>query len=346
METITINILCPNPDDATAYYRAYGALRMVKNHTKYNIIITDYAQVNWRIASMCDVILMLSPHTETHIRIAQIARAMGCRVWIDYDDLIWNLPAWFKTAHYYLNCGEVVARLCMMAHLITVSTQRLHDALIVNNAEYNVLSNAYTKIIVRENFYCNYIPEIRSEQKTDDNRMHIVWRGSYSHNADVGHFINAIWDAIDTYSVSEDPKLEVILHVIGDPSHEFFNKPNNGNKINRVPPLELDAYMQYIHDLPFGIGIIPLTGDHFNLCKSDIAYQEFLHAGMLSVNPFYDDTEGYYTIGDTIEFRVALLTLMLNTSHRRIWDNEYTKMRLANEINKRKLIELINKIRK
>lgn len=259
-----INILSQAPDDGTSFYRAWGPFADVRKIR--GVEISEERQINWRTLRQFDLLYMQRPQSEAHIKIMETAKMSGVPVWVDYDDDLLNLPHYHFLYHSISQDVNTISRIIQMADILTVSTEGLKM-----NWEH-----LRKDIIIIENYIPLSLPLAKRRPFADS--FKIIWRGSRTHDTDWLYALPEFKQFL-----SEHPGIELIL--CGEPPAQLHQELEGLCTITTQPVREILDMFRYFGIAPAHIGFIPLSPHRFNEAKSNIAWQEFLTGGMLSVVP-------------------------------------------------------------
>lgn len=241
-------------NDTTAFYRAWGPL----SHLQTLKQLDWYTKQDWRDEDFwqADVVFMQRPCNENHLAIARLAKQLKKPLWVDWDDLLTEIPATNK-AHYRLPIYKrVVPEIAHMADLITVSVAELSDRLCGGKA--HVLANAWDERFFKAN-------------ATNASGPVLIWRGGETHEADLEAFS-------DAFSIG----IEHRLWMLGRPGWRIQQRLPHA-KVKEFGSIQ--AYMEFFQGLGGRVLFVPLVDDAFNRCKSNIAWQEATLAGCIVVAP-------------------------------------------------------------
>lgn len=268
---IRILEISPKPYDAMSFYRSRGPLtRLMKEYDDVEIIPLSgngvfETDIKWSDLANGDILMMQRPATRDAAEIIKIANKMNMPVWVDYDDLLTNVPRYNRAYGYYNrpDVRQVIEEILAMAQVVTVTTPFLKHEF----GRYN------DHVIVIPNAVDDYL--FPHPVEFSDNSI-AIWRGGDTHMKDLYVHRDDINKMMDTYH-------EMQFEFIGYDA-PFIDMP--GNKIF-TPPMELLDYLRYIMSLNPSYNIVALENNDFNLGKSHIGWLESHWAGALSVVPNY-----------------------------------------------------------
>lgn len=261
---MNILVLAPVDYDGTSFYRAYGPLNMLCKQDR-SIKLKKCDCINWYQHSWADILFAQRPFKKEHLEAIIYAKGCGVKIWVDYDDNLfdvgYNNPAYdlyrdAKTRGIIKKCTE-------LADLVTVSTEPL--TAVYKNKNTIIVPNAYPD-------YLTHYFETKPQETPS-----IIWRGSNSHNRDL--LLHK--DEIQTF-MKEQP--EIKWHFIGQCPWMILDGLETKN-IRYYKTVDCIQLYDLISDINPAIGVVPLENNHFNECKSNIAWLEFLAGGAITVAP-------------------------------------------------------------
>lgn len=175
---INLGIITPNPTDACSWYRTLGPWTAFRKQFK-NINIVQPARMDWAEAAKIDVAYMQRPYARDHAVSAMILAKSGIPLWVDFDDDLWNVPAWNPAHKHFENaeCKQVLRDVCAHAKVISVTTEALAKM---------VMERAGRESIVIPNALSDRYP-VRPH---DPGKLVFWWRGGKQHRSD--HYWNSI----------------------------------------------------------------------------------------------------------------------------------------------------------
>lgn len=300
---IRIIEISPNPHDATSFYRCRGPLTRLQKTGEIEVIsldVNDYNHLTWAELSIGDILFMQRPASESALKLIELAIRMNMPVWVDYDDLLLEVPKWNRSKTYY-DQPEVqnsMQKILAMATVITVSTGALREILLQYNENVIMIQNAIdTQMLPEPNNF------------TDNNI--VVWRGGDTH-------VN------DLYVHSEG--INKMMKQFADYQFIFigYDAPflkDYGNK-SVIPNSDIFSYFKLLKSLNPSYNITPLVNNMFNRCKSNIGWLETHYYGALSLWPEFnlllDSEEVAMTFGEGVplnDYFKELINLSLDDKH-------------------------------
>ena len=285
-----INIVTDAPNDSTSFYRAHGVFNQIRKKADFNIALFDDKQFGWNSVGKYDLIYLHRPNNAQHVEAAAIAKKNGVPLWIDFDDDIINIPPTNPAYRVFAPNKQYIKDVVNMADYVTVSTQALKDNFV---SACQADAKKFTVIP-------NFIPldNLRFHTPRKAGKFKILWRGSGTHEAD--------WIACLPYFIEFLSKYGKDCEFINIGDMPLMVKTEIA-KHTTVTTHQGRRLIDYLLLLTTGVLgdfiFVPLEDNLFNRSKSDIAVQEGLIGGMLSLAPEWNKfNKGEY---ESFEYNVA-----------------------------------------
>lgn len=117
----------PNLNDSTSFYRAMGPLSHLRRKLMPDLVTHHLAKYSWATLAECDALFMQRGYTSDEVGIMEMAKDIGIPIWVDYDDLLFDVPT--DNPAYFLYMApdkrKNVAEIIQGADLVTVTTAAL-----------------------------------------------------------------------------------------------------------------------------------------------------------------------------------------------------------------------------
>jgi hypothetical protein len=219
----------------------------------------------------------------------KMARTLNIPVWSDYDDWLFHLPPWNPHADSYHTAQIQSIMACMIAcsDVVTVSTSELQKKFSLINSNVVIVPNAYRSDLFQSN---------QKKRKVSSREDLYFWRGTNTHDGD-------LISVLDGFRSLSHP-----VRFMGSPSYSVISQmdPKLVQKQNHIGTL---IYWKMLEQINAKILLFPLQDCFFNLCKSNIAWIEAIHAGSVVVAPDFPEWNNpgviTYTPGDSQSFLAA-----------------------------------------
>lgn len=268
----------PKPSEATSYYRSRGPFaRLQKEHPDIEVIQLSYSsmfepEINWADLVAGDILFLSRPAQPEMAEVVKLANKMNLPVWVDYDDLLLNVPDWNRTKKYY-SMPEVrgsIEQILNMAQVVTVTTPMLKRRLSVYNDNIHIIPNAVDDY------------QFSEPVEYSDNQM-VIWRGGDTHLMDLYTHKDSI-----NKMMANHPEFEFIFLGYDAP---FLDK---APKKSVLDYFDIHSYFKFLRTANASYNIIPLETNDFNIAKSNISWLETHWAGGTSIAPKFDSNEDVY----------------------------------------------------
>jgi glycosyltransferase involved in cell wall biosynthesis len=315
----------PNASDSTSLWRGAGPMAMVEKmmpDIHFKELNTD---LNWRTFWGYDVVFMQRPSTAAHKEACLLLKRMGIKLWLDFDDDLFNVPV-SNPASLTYNQRDVqrdVTHIVTLADAITVSTPDLHRKYGQLNKNITVVPNAWNERLFH----------YRAEDKVARSKV-VLWRGTRTHAEDLDRFLPELG------RVAEDHKDWKFVFVGGAYWKVHHAIPEDQLVI--YEGMEQTLFYEMIYKLGAKIMIVPLADHTFNKAKSNIAWQEGSFCGSAVLCPDWEEwiRPGAINYRDAKDFEGTLRTMMmpngmdLSQPAKLSWDyiSKYLTLDQANEI--------------
>lgn len=298
MYSLLVNI--PHLTDATSWYRAarpLGVLRKQFRNIQYQIMDT----YNWATCSFPDAAFFQRPFTPKHWDTIQMVKSEGMKVWIDYDDLLTEVPTDNPTYSQYSAPAiqEVLPKIISSADVLTVSTKVLKEEYSKWNKNIVVIPNSF------DFKQCNNRPE-----KMTPRMPILTWRGSKTHDRDLMEYARVI---IEVQNSKNPEALKHVWQYIGT-NPWFITNFTPHERTVWAEPMDPKIYLEHLMITSSKAMHVPLHDSKFNRAKSNIAWIEASYAGMATICPDWEEWRNpgsilYKTPG---EYRDALYAVVNN----------------------------------
>ncbi len=261
--------VCPIPNDATSYYRGVGPLSSLQNAGLVELIYHD--KPDWTVMKHIDAVFVQRPHLPEYLRVLDLAKKFRKPLWLDYDDLLTDIPDCSPARHNYWRPDvQDTVRTCLKnADIVTVSTQALADAWKEFANKIIVIPNAWD-----DELYPRPSPPVKAD------KPNLIWRGSGGHDEDLW----SITGEIETLAKQRDFN----WYFIGMPFWYTLRQLKKHTESFKVAPWnDLPDYFDLMQRVSPSVMMVPMTDSPFNRCKSNIAWIEGTWAGAATVAPGY-----------------------------------------------------------
>jgi hypothetical protein len=254
-----IKIITSLAHGACSYYRSLGVFSKIKG------LEIDYSDgFDWHVLNGVDMVFFERPHIENHFLAIKYAKDYNLKVWVDYDDLLLNLPEWNNLYSYFNEklYQDIIKKCLEYADIVTVPTKKLQEELSVYNKNIIIIPNAHNDY----NYPLKYSPS---------GNENIMWRGSTTHRGDILYYLQEL---VEIAKNNKTWRWEFIGKDIWYITDVIENK-----KLH--PELNLIQYFTRIKNINPGIYIVPLYPCAFNESKSSCGWLEATYCGAVTLAP-------------------------------------------------------------
>lgn len=254
---MNILAMCPNPEDATSFYRGVGPLGALKKEIK-SLNGSFYDSVEWTHLATCDILFVQRPFLPDHLHAIELAKDMHVPIWLDFDDDLFSISLDNPAFDTFYNARETIQKCIELSDVITCTTAALRETL---GPKARIIPNAWN----------DYLFPFPKEFKPRERGF--FWRGGTSHMSDMQSVIDPLRKAHEKYPDRE-------WNFLGAKPWPIFSAIPDSSKVKLHLPMPLITYFKRLSDFNLELAIFPLMDSPFNWCKSNIAWLEATYAGM------------------------------------------------------------------
>lgn len=246
-----IGLICGNINDGIAYQRLHIPFRNLKD--KYEIKCFNIDEIKNSDLFYLDTIVFCHAWSPDIMTLIERARTWyGCKVVVDIDDLLHDIPS-DHPDYSYVAPYQRVAHILQAANEVVVSTEYLKSAYGHLNKNITVIENCIDERI--KNVY-------RPENKPYKNSFVAGWTGGKSHASDQFEMIAGL-----TEFLNETPDARAYFHL--QCPQVMLNRFGAQVHFEPTPCYFLD-YPGVAAAYPFDVCTVPLINHPFNHAKSDL----------------------------------------------------------------------------
>lgn len=267
---LKILFVAPSVIDSCSFYRTGGIAPDLRKklNADIHVMAWDKGRFNWQNILNYDLVMMQRPYTETAYGMGLYVKNLGLPLWVDYDDLLLEVPAGNRSHDTMLKARDSIKKITGIADAVSVTTELLRQELLQYNRNIKVIPNAFN----------DYIFSKRKKEILPERKKLILWRGSDTHEPDLFAHTVPILNSIRTFQKWDFMFLGYYPW--------FFGYHKNVKADGPVDPLFYFARIKY--EAPTLLHV-PLADIKFNRAKSNIAYIEASYAGSLCLAPDWDE---------------------------------------------------------
>ncbi len=310
----------PNTNDAMSFYRGRGPLAELQKKYSQEINIGSsgaHINHNWDFLCVFHMVFMLRPFGEEQLSFMKTCKQFGIPIWIDYDDLLTDVPldnpAW--PAYGNENSRRIINEMMSLCTVASFSTRFLMEKMGKDILDKSVvIPNALNQNILR--FPSEFYPHKK-----------VMWRGSHTHVRDLKEFEDPIRVTMRTIQQRKDrlPN-EWNLKFLGMNSIHISDYVD----VEYNPYMDKNTYFRHLSELRSSINIVPLSHRPeeiaFNKSKSNISWIESTYGGAVTLAPDWDEWRkpGIINYKDKNDFSQKLTAMIdgkydLKSHHQKSW---------------------------
>lgn len=265
-----MNILtyAPSVGDGTSFYRLWGVLPFLKReHSGINISdISNNRYIDWNDLIGFDIFIFQRPFTEQHFAAIKMAKNMGIKVVIDYDDDLFNIPQENPVYLDFKDKKKTMELMCSIADEIWVSTEAIKDTIRKWNKNVSVIPNAHN----------DYLFPVDKKKEFNLETKKVAYRGGTTHEVDV-------YSHIDDWSIIINGNKDFDFYFLG--ARFPYMESICGDNYNAMVGMHIIDYFKFFCNLNPNIFIYTLKNTQFNKAKSNISWIEATYAGAAVIAP-------------------------------------------------------------
>jgi hypothetical protein len=287
-----------SPDSPVSFYRSslpLSSLRRQVGDLQIETRPERGAPLGWSTLSAFDILFFSNPRSPRAREIIQMARTLGVKVWIDYDDLYLDLPK--ENPHYSTfranHAAHHAVACLLLGDVVTVSTGYLREAYGRYHSAIRVVPNAFPLELLAE-------PALGPIRRGVHN--FVSWRGAEQHRRNLREFA--------------EPLTAVARSVENRWAFKFFGcNPECFDGLFPYTHYEFDEMIRALYRMKsFGskVHIVTMYDGPYNRAKSNIAWIEATVSGSVVLAPDWEEWQrpGILNYGNKEDFRRKLQELL------------------------------------
>lgn len=248
-------------DNASSFYRTSGVLNYLNSP---DVSVTNIYRLDnnygWQSLIGFDTFIFQRPSHEVHLYLIELAKDMGIRVILDYDDDLLNVPFHNNAS---ITLGEQKANIKKAIHMadeVWVTTPSIKHIYKPYNRNIHIIPNCHNDSVF----------PIEKKKVFNKETKIMSYRGGASHEADMYQNIN---DIVDMINENQDWTFRF------QGSRFKHIEERTGKNHEYTDPTTLMQFYKEYHELNANIAFFPLLTNVFNCGKSNIALLEATYAG-------------------------------------------------------------------
>ncbi len=256
---LRIALLSPIIDDPTSWYRGLGPYNRLCKEQGFEIVYPQAA--SWASLVGVDILVLQRPAVPEHFAMLVLAKNMGIKVIVDFDDDNLSVPKDNPTYPQYcqMPVKEAILNLARHCDVLQVSTKFLKDKYGIYNKNTVIIPNAIDDQALR----VRSIPAGPRENK-------IVWRGSGSQVRNLATVFQPLLNVSKKH-----PDYRFIF--FGYEPYELTERIPNHEVIGQMPLQDYFRAMCAIHGK---LLYYPLHHQDHSQARSHISWLEATYANM------------------------------------------------------------------
>lgn len=258
--------ISPNSKSAVSWYRGLGVL----NHLRgVDITNGSSSDQSWTTISKHDIVFLERPCREVDVYVMNYAKMLNKTVWVDFDDLAWEVPDFHPNAKFYQdqNTKNNMIMCLQGADVVTTTNSFLADKIKKFNPNVIVIPNALNDYVFKD--FKKYNPKSKD----------ILYRGGEQHMADLDEFGDQIVNVMD------DNKGHT-FHFWGF-NPFMISRYTDGKNLKWQNSVDIMYYFTLIQGLNPRAVMVPLINCEFNKAVSNIAWIEATLSGAITLGMNY-----------------------------------------------------------
>jgi len=243
-----------------------------------------------------DIVVAFRPSNPDHPNILATAKSWGCKILLDYDDDLLNIPTGSPFFNQFFGGADCINNCIALADEVWTSTQALSDMYKIANRDFlsrlrrenpsaDLILNPPNFLVVPNAVLLSDLPD-----RANGNTKMAVWRGSHYHK-----------DDLDLYRGQYD---QILRNVNAFQWVGFM--PTWAERDNKGVSLKIWVatmqWLDYLRALRPSIVWKPLVNNKFNQGKSNIAWLEATCAGAICLTNFAGKTQWEHATGEIPKF--------------------------------------------
>jgi hypothetical protein len=197
-----------------------------------------------------------------------MARNMGLKIVIDYDDDLFNIPQDNPVHLGFEVLKETMKSICTIADLIWTSTEAIKTTVSQWNNKVTVIPNAHN----------DYLLPVNKKKEFNLDTKKVAYRGGVTHEVDV-------YSHVDEWSSIINNNKDYDFYFLG--ARFMYLESLCGDNYNVMVGMHIIDYFKFFSELNPNIFIYTLKDTKFNKAKSNISWIEATYAGASVIAPSF-----------------------------------------------------------
>lgn len=244
--------------EASEFYRSMP-LDYIK-HKDFTITRSTEREIRSHTINFYDVIIILRPSSDAHLNIMNVAKDLGKKLIIDWDDDPLHLPNTNPMYGYYEGNKQRAIKCLALADEIWVSTEGVKKSFRLYNKNIHIIPNAYNDFIFKHTPKFTY------------NKI-AMFRGGGSHVGDIYYPGTVEW-IVKMMNTNKTWK----WYWFGQ-DYEYIKYRHKHNNYYHNPGGSTVQFYKSMHEANASIFYYPLADNSFNRSKSNCSWIESVSSG-------------------------------------------------------------------
>lgn len=259
MKKLRISLLCPILDDPTSWYRGLGPYDKLCRENDWQLTFPQAA--SWASLVGVDVLVMQRPALPEHFGMLMLAKSMGVKVIVDFDDDNLSVPKDNPTYSQYcqMPIKEAILNLARHCDVLTVTTEFMKAKYGIYNKNTVIVPNAMDDDLVAR----RRLPGGERENK-------FIWRGNQTQIRNLATVAHPLLNI-----AKKHPDYRFVF--FGFEPYELTEQIPNHEVINPMPLINYFNLLPQIHGK---LVYYPLHHQDHSQARSHISWLEATYANM------------------------------------------------------------------
>lgn len=276
----------PEEINGVTWWRMFRPLRLLSNYADLDIRFNE-GRIFEHHLLFADIVLAFRPGNPDHPQVLARAKELGCKIIVDYDDDLLNVPLGYSMYKDTAPKKRFVLESLALADLVWVSTSHLKDVL--QKAADGFLAEMRRSLPAVPPLYGKpemvvipnaVLPE-DLPSAPNGNTKTVVWRGSDFHRDDL-----ELYKSQYEQLLRNSNRFEWVGYM-----PTWGAVKGSHAKIDYNAGIQADKWFDYLKSIKPSLIWKPLVNNDFNKAKSNIAWLEATVAGGICLSNFAGEAQ-------------------------------------------------------
>lgn len=330
----------PEEINGVTMWREYAPLKLLRDvyGNEIEIIFNETGRVFDHHLLFADVVMAFRPCNPEHPSVLARAKELGCKVIVDFDDDLLNVPIGFSFYKELFNRSAYVLESLALADVVWLSTENLksvYETALVNftnqvkrqngGAMPEIYGSAPVMKVIPNAILHEELPE-----KPNGNTRIAIWRGADFHR-----------DDLEAYRIQYEQILRNVDYFQWVGYMPTWGEVKNSRaRIDFNPGVQADKWFSYLQKLKPSLIWKPLVNNQFNDSKSNISWIEATVAGGICLSNFSGHSEQWTCAVKELPKIEESYSVFWRQSAEKV-KKEYD-LRAWNEVRYKSILQLVN----